>query len=84
MDDNSKMTEIKFSQFADHLEAGTYEEVSINDRELTGIKKNGDKEVAYAPSALEINWLENNVLFPMLEENKVSLMSKPPRANTVS
>lgn len=72
--------EIKFSQFASHLEKGDYEKVSINDRELTGTRSNGDKEIAYAPSALEINWMENNILFPLMEENKVELDSKPPQS----
>jgi len=72
--------EIKFSQFARHLENGDYEKISINDRELVGTKSGGNEEVAYAPSALEINWLENTILFPMLEENKIELDSKPPQS----
>ena len=44
--------EVKFSQFASHLEKGDYEKVNITDRQLTGTKKNGDKEVTYSPSAL--------------------------------
>lgn len=76
----SEYKEIKFSQFASHLEAGDYQKVSINDRELTGVKANGDKEIAYSPSALEINWLENNILFPLVKENKVELDSDPPKS----
>ena len=77
---SSDYKEIKFSQFASHLKTGTYEEISINDRELTGTKADGTKEIAYSPSALEINWLENTILFPMIEENKISLNSKPPKS----
>ena len=40
MGSGSEYKEIKFSQFASHLEAGDYEKVSINDRELTGVKSN--------------------------------------------
>ena len=47
--------EIKFSQFASHLQNGDYEKVNITDRQLTGTKKNGDQEITYSPSALEIN-----------------------------
>ena len=72
--------EVKFSQFASHLEKGDYEKVNITDRQLTGTKKNGDKEVTYSPSALEINWLEEKTLYPMLEENKVELESDPPES----
>ncbi|MBQ3291077.1 MAG: ATP-dependent zinc metalloprotease FtsH [Mogibacterium sp.] len=80
MGSGSEYKEIKFSQFASHLEAGDYEKVSINDRELTGVKSNGDKEIAYSPSALEINWLENTILFPMVTEHKIELDSDPPKS----
>lgn len=76
----SEYKEIKFSQFASHLEAGDYQKVSINDRELTGTKANGEVEIAYSPSALEINWLENNILFPMIQDKKIELDSDPPKS----
>ena len=80
MGTNADYKEIKFSQFASHLEAGDYEKVSINERELTGVKSNGDTEIAYSPSALEINWLENTILFPMIDEHKIELDSDPPKS----
>ena len=70
--------EIKFSQFASHLEAGDYEKINITDRQLTGTKKGGDREIAYAPSALEINWLEETILYPMIESKSIELESDPP------
>ena len=76
----SDYKEIKFSQFANHLEKGDYEKINITDRQLTGTKKNGDKEVTYAPSALEINWLEESTLYPMIQENKIELESDPPES----
>jgi len=72
--------EVKFSQFASHLQKGTYKEVNITDRKLTGIKKNEEKEISYAPSLVEISWLEETILFPMVEENKVELISDPPKS----
>ena len=80
LESRSEYKEIKFSQFASHLEAGDYEKISINDRELTGVKSNGDKEIAYSPSALEINWLENTILFPMITDKKIELDSDPPQS----
>ena len=77
---NVEVTEIKFSQFASHLESGEYEKVNITDRQLTGTRKNGSAEVTYSPSALEINWLEETILFPMLDENKIELDSDPPKS----
>ena len=80
MADSAQYKEIKFSQFAAHLEKGQYEEVNITDRQLTGVKNNGDKELAYAPSGLEINWLEENTLYPMVKAHKVELVSDPPES----
>lgn len=72
--------EVKFSQFATHLEKGEFKSINITDRKITGTKKNDDKEITYAPSALEINWLEEKILFPMLDENKIELDSEPPKS----
>jgi len=72
--------EIKFSQFASHLQNGDYEKVNITDRQLTGTKKNGDQEITYSPSALEINWLEETILYPMINDKKIELESDPPES----
>lgn len=77
---NADYKEVKFSQFANHLESGDYEKVNITDRQLTGTKSNGDQEITYSPSALEINWLESNILFPMIDDGKVELESDPPKS----
>ncbi len=75
---STQQKEVKFSQFASHLEAGDYEKINITDRELQGTKSNGDVEITYAPSVLEIDWLEDNYIYPMLEEKKIVLESDPP------
>ena len=77
---NQNVKEIKFSQFAVHLEKGDYESVNITDRRLTGTKKDKSTEVTYAPSALEINWIEEKLIYPMLDEGKLELDSEPPKS----
>ncbi|MCF0140775.1 MAG: ATP-dependent zinc metalloprotease FtsH [Mogibacterium sp.] len=77
----TEMTEIKFSQFASHLESGKYEKLNITDRKLTGTSKDDVIEIAYAPSALEINWLEENYVYPMLAEGKLVMESDPPESD---
>ena len=72
--------EVKFSQFASHLAAGEYKKINVTNRELVGTKDGGAKEVAYAPSALEINWLEEKYVYPMVEEGKLILESDPPES----
>lgn len=80
MDAKNQTKEIKFSTFANHLQSVEYKKLSITDRELTGTKENGDIEVAYAPSALEINWLEEKYVYPQVEEGKLTLESEPPES----
>ena len=77
---SADVKEVKFSQFAIHLEKGDFETINITDRKLTGVKKDGTKEVTYAPSMLEISWLEEKTLNPMLEEHKINLESEPPKS----
>lgn len=72
--------EIKFSQFATQLQKGEYEEINITDRQLTGKKSNDDVDIAYAPSSLEINWLEEKYIYPMLEKKKIELVTDPPES----
>ncbi len=77
---SSDYKEVKFSQFASHLQEGDFEKINITDRQLTGTMKNGDMEITYAPSALEINWLEETILYPMINEKKIELESDPPES----
>lgn len=72
--------EVKFSQFASQLQKGEYKELNITDRQLTGKKDNDDVDIAYAPSALEINWLEEKYVYPMMEKNNLDLLSDPPKS----
>ena len=77
---SADVKEVKFSQFATHLERGDFETINITDRKLVGEKKDGTKEVTYSPSLLEISWLEEKTLNPMLEEHKIELESEAPKS----
>ena len=77
---SADVKEVKFSQFATHLERGDFESINITDRKLTGVKKDGTSEITYSPSLLEISWLEEKTINPMLEENKIELESEPPKS----
>ena len=76
---NADVTEVKFSQFANHLEKGQYESINITDRKLTGTTKGGKQEITYAPSLVEISYLEDKYVNPMLEEGKIEMESDPPK-----
>ncbi|MBR0374279.1 MAG: ATP-dependent metallopeptidase FtsH/Yme1/Tma family protein, partial [Mogibacterium sp.] len=76
--------EVNFSEFVSHLDKGQYKVINITDRKLTAAKDttNFDKakqiEYTYAPSLLEIDWVENTYIYPMIQEGKIVLESDPP------
>ena len=78
-DGAKKTAEVKFSTFATHLEKGKYKTINITDRKMTATLKNGNKEYAYAPSVVEISWLENSYVFPQVKSGKLKLSSDPPQ-----
>ncbi|QOX65376.1 ATP-dependent metallopeptidase FtsH/Yme1/Tma family protein [Anoxybacterium hadale] len=74
-----EVKEVDFSKFATELKNENVESMTINDRVLNGTLKNGDKIVAYAPSVLEINMLNEQYIFPQMEEGKITLNSDEPK-----
>ena len=48
---------------------------------MTATLKNGNKEYAYAPSVVEISWLENSYVFPQVKSGKLKLSSDPPQSS---
>lgn len=79
-DTPSKTKEVKFSTFTEHLQDGKYKKINITERKLTATKKNKDVEFTYAPSVVEISWLEDNYIFPMVKEGKLVMDSDPPKS----
>ncbi len=79
-----RVKKVKFSTLSKHLAAGKYTELNITDRKITAKldnKKNGGKvEFAYAPSALEINWLADNYIYPQIKKGNLKLESDPPES----
>lgn len=78
MDNPASKKEIKFSQFVEQLDGKKYESLNITDRKLSGTKKNGNVEFAYAPSVVEISWVEEHYINSMLEKHQITLESDPP------
>ena len=74
-----EVKEVDFSNFATQLKNERVEQLTINDRTMTGTLKNGDKIVTYAPSVLEINMLNEQYIFPQMEEGKITVNSDEPK-----
>ncbi|MDF2656644.1 MAG: ATP-dependent metallopeptidase FtsH/Yme1/Tma family protein [Bacillota bacterium] len=74
-----EVKEVDFSEFATQLKDERVESLTINDRTMNGTLKNGDKIVAYAPSVLEINMLNEQYIFPQMEEGIIKVNSDEPK-----
>ena len=81
MDNPASKKEIKFSQFVEQLDGKKYESLNITDRKLSGTKKNGNVEFAYAPSVVEISWVEEHYINSMLEKHQITLERDPPESS---
>ena len=81
MDNPASKKEIKFSQFVEQLDGKKYESLNITDRKLSGTKKNGNVEFAYAPSVVEISWVEEHYINSMLEKHQITLESDTPESS---
>ncbi len=74
-----EVKEVDFSEFAIQLKNEKVDTLAINDRTLTGTLKSGDTIIAYAPSVLEINMLDEMYVFPQMEEGKITVSSDEPK-----
>ena len=81
MSTSADTKEIAFSTFAENLSKGRYDEMNITDRKLTAQTKDGNIEFAYAPSIVEISWLEENYMNDLVQEGKLELSSDPPESD---
>ncbi len=74
-----EVKEVDYSNFATQLKNEKIEELTINERIMTGTLKNGDKIVTYAPSILDINMLNEQYIYPQMEEGTLTLKSDKPK-----
>ncbi len=77
--DGSQQTvkEISFSKFAQMVEQEKFEAIQIENTTLTGQISKDTYYYAYAPSVLEINWLEENYLFEQMQNGTLKEFSSP-------
>lgn len=81
IDGGKEVKEVKFSTFATHLKQKQFKTINISERKLKATKKNGNVEFTYAPSVVEIDWLENKYVYPQMETGKLKFESDPPKSD---
>lgn len=74
-----EIKEITFSEFAVALREEKVKEITIVDRTLNGTLKTDEKIVAYAPSILETQYLEDTYIYPQMEKGNLTLQSEKPK-----
>ena len=67
-DNGAEYRQVKFSTFVKYLEQERITEITIEDTELTGKIGNDQYVYAYAPYITEISWLEENYIFPQMQD----------------
>ncbi len=75
-----EVKEVDFSYLTTKLIKNQIEELAINERTLTATLKNDDKIVAYAPSILEIDRLNEKYILPQMEAGTIVVKSDEPKS----
>ncbi len=75
-----EVKEVDFSYLTTKLIKNQIEELAINERTLTATLKNDDKIIAYAPSILEIDRLNEKYILPQMEAGTIVVKSDEPKS----
>ncbi len=87
-DGAADVKKVSYSTFANYLKEEKVVELNITDTKLTGkLKtKDGGKEkivYTYAPYITEISYLEEQYIYPQMQEGKLKLETDPPKATSM-
>ena len=75
--DQVAMKEGAFSQFTELVKGEKISEISIEGTTLRGLVSKSSMVYAYAPSVIEINWLEETYIFDQMEKGIIKSVSSP-------
>ena len=75
--DQVSMKEVSFSQFTELVKGEKISEISIEGTTLRGLVSKSSMVYAYAPSVIEINWLEETYIFDQMEKGIIKSVSSP-------
>ena len=75
--DQVAVKEVSFSQFTELIKEEKISEISIEGTTITGALSKKSVVYAYAPSVIEINWLEETYIFDQMEKGTIKSLSSP-------
>ena len=76
--DETTIKEVPFSQFTQMVAQERLSEITIEGTTLTGVVSKKSVVYAYAPSVIEISWLEDTYIMKQVDEGKLKLTGKKP------
>ena len=77
-----KVTSVDFSEFVTDLQSKQVKELTIVDTNLTGTLKSGEIITAYAPSIVELYFINEKYVFPQIEEGNLEMTSQKPSSSS--
>ena len=75
--DQLSLKEVSFSEFTEMVKEEKLSEISIEGTTLTGAISETSLVYAYAPSIVEINWLEETYIFDQMDKGIITSLSSP-------
>ena len=75
--DQVSVKEVSFSQITELIKEEKISEISIEGTTITGALSKQSVVYAYAPSVIEINWLEETYIFDQMEKGTIKSLSSP-------
>jgi cell division protease FtsH len=75
-----KVKEVQFSEFVEQVESGKIKELNISERKLTGTLNSGNIVYTYASSIVDIDYMNNTYVYPMMEDGKIKMESDAPES----
>ncbi len=80
LNSNSKedVKEVSFTEFVQMAENKEFEKLNVDELLISGEDKKGNFYSTYASSIVEVNWLNEKIVYPQMEEGLVELTNEAP------
>lgn len=78
-DSDNAPVSMTYSEFASELKSKNVDEVTIEGTRIDGVLKDGSKTVTFAPSIVEISWLEEQYINPQIEDGSIKMDGVEPK-----
>ena len=80
--DQATIKEVSFSEMTEMIKAEKICEISIDGVTITGSTSDSSMYYAYAPSVLEINWLEETYIYDQMDKGTIKELTAPAPDST--